>query len=120
VPWDVPQHGAPSRYQGWVRSRTPLPDGPGFRAAALAFLSDVHSHFPVARRLGGSFEPVGYTSLDQTLWIHRDLAWDDWWLATSESDVAHAGRALTRRSLHTRDGRLVATMVQEQLIPATR
>ncbi len=58
-----------------------------------------------------------YTSLDQVVWLHRNLWWDDWWLLTSESDIGHAGRALTRRLLYTRDGRLVASMAQEQLIP---
>jgi acyl-CoA thioesterase II len=89
-----------------------------WNAAALAFLSDYHSHFPVARRLGGPFEPWGYTSLDQSLWVHRDVAWDTWLLLATESEAAHAGRALTRRQLFTRDGRIVASMMQEQLIPA--
>jgi acyl-CoA thioesterase-2 len=71
----------------------------------------------VARWLGGSTEGQLYTSLDQSLWLHRDLPWNDWWHLTTEGVVAHGGRALTRRSLHSRDGRLVATMAQEQLIP---
>jgi acyl-CoA thioesterase-2 len=72
---------------------------------------------PVARRLGARFEPLGYTSLDQSLWLHRDEPWDDWRLLTSVSDVAHGGRAFTRRTLHARDGRLLASMAQEQLVP---
>ena len=116
VPWQA-QAGSSSGYRAWVRPRFPLPADPALHAAALAFLADYHSHFPAARRLGGPFEPFGYTSLDQVLWIHRPLAWDDWWLLTSESDVACAGRALSRRLLHARDGRLVATMAQEALLP---
>jgi acyl-CoA thioesterase-2 len=72
----------------------------------------------VARRLGGNFDPIGITSLDQTLWVHRDLPWDDWWLLDSESDVAHGGRAFSRRRLFARDGQLIATMAQESLVPA--
>jgi acyl-CoA thioesterase-2 len=115
TPW---RPAASSRYRAWVRPRFPLPDEPALRAAVLAFLSDYHSHLPAARRLGGHFEPMGYTSLDQVMWVHRDLAWNDWWLLTSESDVACAGRALVRRSLHTREGLLVATMAQEALLPS--
>ena len=107
-----------SRYGAWVRPRFPLPAERAWHAAALAFLADYHSHMSVARWLGSFREPRFYTSLDQSLWLHRDLAWDDWWHLTTEGVVAHAGRALTRRSLHARDGRLVATMAQEQLIPA--
>ena len=54
---------------------------------------------------------------DLHLPLHRDLPWDDWRLITTECDVAHGGRALSRRMLFTPDGRLVASMAQEQLIP---
>ena len=116
IPWQLePQ--ASSRYAGWVRPRIPLPNDRCLNAAALAFLSDYHSHFSVARKLAGSFEPFGYTSLDQVVWVHRDRPWDDWWLLRTESDVAHAGRSFTRRVLHARDGQLIASMAQEQLLP---
>jgi acyl-CoA thioesterase-2 len=117
MPWRDPSPGTPSSYRGWVRPRVPLPDDPALNAAAIALLSDYHSHFPSARRLGGPFEPWGYTSLDQVIWMHRDAPWNDWWLLTSDSEVAHGGRALTRRRLFSRDGRLVASMTQEQLLP---
>jgi len=120
IPWRDAGAGALSRYQAWVRPRVPLPEDRAVGAAALAFLSDFHSHFSVARKLALPFEPVGFTSLDQVLWVHRDLWWNDWRLLTTESDVAHAGRAFTRRMLHTRDGQLVASMAQEQLIPGAR
>lgn len=109
---------ATSRYQGWVRPRAPLPKERALHVAALAFLADMHSHLPAARRLGGPFEPFGYTSLDQSLWLHCEEPWEDWRLVTSVCDVAHAGRAFTRRTVHARDGRLLASMVQEQLLPA--
>lgn len=117
-PWRNTAAETPSRYCAWVRPRFPLPNDSAWNAAALAFLSDYHSHFPVARRLGGPFEPWGYTSLDQSLWVHRNVAWDEWLLLATDSEVAHAGRALTSRQLFTRDGRLVASMMQEQLMPA--
>ena len=117
TPWRTATVDGHSRYQAWVWPRFPLPPDRALHAAALAFLCDYHSHMVVARKLGSNFEPVGYASLDQALWIHRDAFWDDWWLLTSESDVAHAGRALTRRVVHSRDGRLTASMIQEQLIP---
>ena len=118
TPWSVNGAQSSSRYGAWVRPRFPLRPERAWHAAALAFLADYHSHMSVARWLGSFAEPHFYTSLDQSLWLHRDLAWDDWWHLTTEGVVAHAGRALTRRSLHARDGRLVATMAQEQLIPS--
>lgn len=111
------QRAALSRYQGWVRPCAPLPKERALHVAALAFLADMHSHLPAARRLGGPFEPFGYTSLDQVLWLHYEEPWDDWRLVTTVCDVAHAGRAFTRRTVHARDGRLLASMAQEQLLP---
>jgi acyl-CoA thioesterase-2 len=116
--WRCETPAATSRYQIWVRPRVPLGEDPGLRGAAMAYLADLHSHWPVVRKLAGDFGPGGFVSLDQVVWVHRDLPWDDWRLVTTESDVAHAGRTLCRRSVHTRDGRLVASMLQEQLIPA--
>ena len=105
-----------SLYRAWVRPRKPLPAEPAFHAAAIAFLADLHSHVPVARRLGYHFEPFGYTSLDQVVWVHRSLSWIDWLLLTSVSDVGQGGRAFSRRTLHGRDGRLIASMAQEQFV----
>lgn len=115
TPWRH-EPGGDARYRAWVRPSRPLPDDPGRHAAMVAFLSDYHSHWPVARKTG-RFEPQGFVSLDQTLWLHRDLPWDGWRLITSECDVAHGGRAFSRRMLHAADGRLVASMAQEALIP---
>jgi acyl-CoA thioesterase-2 len=117
TPWKPAGPDGASRYQGWVRPRAPLPEERALQAATLAFLADMHSHMAVARRLGAHFEPIGYTSLDQTLWVHQDEPWTDWRLLTTVSDVAHAGRAFTRRTLHARDGRLLASMAQEQFVP---
>src|SRR5262245_9924029 len=105
-----------SLYRAWVRPRVPLPAEPAFHASALAFLADLHSHVPTARRLGYHFEPFGYTSLAQVVWVHRSEPWSDWRLLTSVSDVGHGGRAFTRRTLHARDRRLIASMAQEQFV----
>ena len=68
-------------------------------------------------KLGSGFRPSGFVRPDQVLWLHHDLPWDDGRLITTESDVSHAGCALTRRTVHTRDGRLLASMAPEALIP---
>ena len=118
-PWAVDGPNDSSRYAAWVRPCVVPAEG-AERAAGIAFLADFHSHWPVARRLGGPFEPAGFTSLDQTVWIHRDEPWDDWWLLTSWTAGAHHGRSLGHRTLHDRAGRLVASMAQESLIPGAR
>ena len=115
TPWRAGRALALPRLGAAARRRCPTERA--LHVAALAFLADMHSHMPVARRLGTHFEPFGYTSLDQVLWLHRDEPWTDWRLLTSVCDVAHGGRAFTRRTLHARDGRLLASMAQEQLVP---
>jgi len=117
LPWDDPVPGRRAEYHCWVRPRHPLGDDPALEAGVLAYLSDYHSHLPLARQLGGGFDTFGFTSLDTSLWLHVALPWHDWRFLHSECDGATAGRALTRRRLFARDGRLVATMAQEALIP---
>ena len=118
-PWALETSAADSRYQAWVRPCAPPRSAAG-RAAGIAFTSDYHSHWPVARKLGGPFDTTGFTSLDQSVWIHREDPWDDWWLFTSWTDQGHAGRSLGHRTLRTRSGRLVASMAQEAMIPGAR
>ena len=120
-PWDVAT-GEPSHYRAWVRPRFAPPRDHAEHAAAVALLADYHSHWPVARALGGEphFETTGFTSLDQLVWLHRDLPWDDWRLIASEAPIGHAGRALGHRRLYARDGRLVASMTQEAMLPTAQ
>jgi len=116
-PWE-PSLSGESRHGGWVRPYRTIPDRPGRHAAATVFLSDALSHWPVRRLLGGRSEPGDYTSLDTAVWLHRDEPWTDWRYIESECAIGHGGRATSRRSLYARDGRLLATMVQEALIPS--
>jgi len=116
-PWDV-DPSLPSTHGGWVKPFRPLPDDFGVHAAATAFLSDALSHWPVARVLGGHDEPGSYTSLDTAVWIHRPEPWHDWRYIESTCEVGHGGRGLSRRMLYDRSGTLIASMVQEALIPS--
>lgn len=115
-PWQPDGYGGETVH-AWVRLREALPADPALQMGLIAYLSDVHSHFAVARSLNARPEPDGFTSLDESIWFHRQELWDDWWLLTSRCVSGHAGRALTTRELRTRDGRIVATMQQEALIP---
>jgi acyl-CoA thioesterase-2 len=115
-PWE-PAAGATSDYRGWVRPRIALADKPWLHAASIAYLSDCHSHLPVARLLNAHFEPIGFTSLDTKIWFHRAEPWSDWRLIESVCDIGHGGRGLMQRRLFARDGRLLVTMAQEALIP---
>jgi acyl-CoA thioesterase-2 len=102
--------------RGWARPRLPLPDDARLHEAALAYLTDWASQGSIQRRFSPGFEPERFVSLDHAIWVHHPARWDDWWLITAHSPVASAGRSLTQREVYTRDGRRIASIVQESLL----
>jgi acyl-CoA thioesterase-2 len=52
-------------------------------------------------------------SLDHGMWFHRPFRVDEWLLYAQVVPVAVEGRALARGSVFSRDGALVASVVQE-------
>jgi acyl-CoA thioesterase-2 len=55
-------------------------------------------------------------SLDHAMWFHAPFRADDWLLYLQESPAASGARGLARGQVFRRDGRLVASVVQEGLI----
>jgi acyl-CoA thioesterase-2 len=55
-------------------------------------------------------------SLDHALWFHRPFDAHEWLLYTMDGPSASGALGFTRGTLHTRDGRLVASVAQEGLI----
>lgn len=104
--------------QVWVRTTGPLPDDPDVHRCILAYASDMTlldtSLFAHGRMI---FDPgIQAASLDHALWFHRPFRADEWLLYAEDSPSASGGRGFTRGSLFSRDGRLVASVVQEGLI----
>lgn len=109
--------GAPAQ-DVWLRTTGPLPDDPAIHRAVLAYLSDMtlldtaligHGHYVFDVKLQ-------IASLDHALWFHRPFRADEWLLYTQDSPNASGARGLTRGLLFSRDGRLVATAMQEGLM----
>jgi acyl-CoA thioesterase-2 len=50
------------------------------------------------------------------MWFHRALRADEWLLLDHESPAAAGARAFSTARVFTRDGRLVASVVQEGLV----
>lgn len=102
----------------WVRTVGKVPDDRGIQAAILAYLSDMTlldaSLYPHGTSV---FDPrLQAASLDHAMWFHRPIRFDDWLLYSQESPSASGGRGMTRGSLYTRSGVLVASVAQEGLI----
>lgn len=104
--------------QIWMRASGTLPDDPATHRAVLAYLSDMTLLDTALVAHGKSvFDGSSQVaSLDHALWFHRPFRADEWMLYDQESPNAGGARGLTRGSLFTSDGHLIASVMQEGLI----
>ena len=102
----------------WFRLIDRIGDDEELHKRLLAYASDFHL-------LGTSTFPHGISylqpnvqmaSLDHALWFHRACRIDEWLLYSCDSPAAVGGRGLSRGSIYTREGSLVASTAQEGLI----
>lgn len=102
----------------WMRANGALPDDPAVHRAVLAYLSDMTLIDTIlVRHQHTVFDAeVMAASLDHAIWFHRPFRADEWLLYSQVSPTAQSGRGLARGSLYSRDGRLVASVIQEGMI----
>lgn len=107
----------------WVRaagslSEMGVAEDPALHRAILAYASDFSL-------MGTSILPHGISimdpklqpaSLDHCIWFHDEFKADEWLLYAMDSPRSSNGRGLSRGSFYSRDGRLVASTIQEGLI----
>jgi acyl-CoA thioesterase II len=99
----------------WMRVRGALMDDPNLHRCALAYASDMGALEPSLRTIGAGFgdSSMQVASLDHALWFHRPFRFDEWLLFAFEPMSVAAGRGLSRGSVWSRDGQLVASIAQE-------
>ncbi len=102
----------------WVRATGPAPESRQLQAALLAYLSDMTLLDTSLYAHGTSVfdSNIQAASLDHAMWFHRPADLSDWMLYTQDSPSAQSARGMTRGSLFSRDGTLIATVAQEGLI----
>jgi len=102
----------------WARTTGPVPADRGVQAAILAYLSDMTLLDTSLYAHGATiFDPnIQVASIDHAMWFHRPTDFEDWLLYTQDSPNAGGARGMTRGSLFTRSGVLVASVAQEGLI----
>jgi acyl-CoA thioesterase II len=106
------------RQRVWMRIDGKLPDEPLLHACLLAYASDLtllDSVLSVHGEVWGEGGVIG-ASLDHALWFHRPFRADEWFLYDCWSPSASGARGLATGRMLTRDGRHVATAVQEGLL----
>ena len=102
----------------WVRAVAPLPDDPAIHRAVLAYLSDM-TLLDTAMIVHGKSvfsKELQVASLDHSMWFHRPFRADQWLLYVQDSPSSSGARGLTRGSVFSREGALVATVAQEGLM----
>jgi len=102
----------------WMRIDGKLPDDPLLHACALTYASDLTLLDSVLSVHGEVWGPGGVVgaSLDHAFWIHRPFRADEWFLYDCWSPSAAGGRGLATGRMFTREGRHIATAVQEGLL----
>lgn len=107
-----------SRQIVWMKAWERLPDDPGVHRSALAYVCDYTLLEPVLRRHGAAWADDGVVtaSLDHAMWWHHDGRMDEWVALVQDSPVATRGTGLGTARLFSRDGRLLASVVQEGLV----
>ena len=104
----------------WMRADGTLPDDRLLHVCLLTYASDLTLLGSVLAR----HEPVAahpqMASLDHAMWFHRPFRADEWLLYECFSPTASGSRGLATGRFTTRDGRLVATTVQEGLVRLPR
>ncbi|MFC5289131.1 acyl-CoA thioesterase II [Actinokineospora guangxiensis] len=104
--------------QVWMRADGVLPDDPLTHVCVLAYASDMTLLDAVLAKHGvywGIDDVIG-ASLDHAMWFHRPFRADEWVLYDCESPSASGGRGLATGRFFTRDGQLIATVVQEGML----
>ncbi|PPK67635.1 acyl-CoA thioesterase II [Actinokineospora auranticolor] len=104
--------------QVWMRADGTLDGDHMLHVCVLAYASDMTLLDAVLARHGvywGTDKVIG-ASLDHAMWFHRPFRADEWILYDCLSPSASGGRGLATGRFFTRDGQLVATVVQEGLV----
>lgn len=126
VDWDVriipaeqttKTEGIAAQQRVWLRHTKPLPDDAVFHICTLAYMSDM-TLLGVAK-VPHPDESTQNASLDHAMWFLRPFRADDWLLYDQTSPSAGLGRALTQGRIYSRDGVMVAAVVQEGMMRLT-
>ena len=106
----------------WMRADGRLPDDPLQHVCVLAYASDMTLLDSILAKHGVAWglDRVIGASLDHAMWFHRPFRADEWILYDCSSPTASGARGLATGRFFAKDGRLIATVVQEGLLRIVR
>ena len=102
----------------WLRTKGEMPDDRQIQSLVLAYTSDYNllttALLPHGRAT--DYRKIQMASLDHAMWFHRPFRVDEWLLYSIDSPSASGARGFTRGNIFDRQGKLVASVVQEGLL----
>ena len=102
----------------WMKAHELLSGNINLNQVMLAYASDYHF-------LSTALHPHGVSSndknlrmatIDHSMWFHHPFDFDDWLLYSAESPFSGSARGLVRGQFFNREGKLVASTMQEGLM----
>ena len=121
IDWENPVPREPN-LQVWMRAMGTVTgeqaENRGLHQALLAYMSDAFLIDVCMVVHGRSFmnTSMQVASLDHALWFHDDFRADEWLLHTVEAKRVSGGRGLAYGNFYTREGKLVASTMQQGLM----
>ncbi|MCH8256733.1 MAG: acyl-CoA thioesterase II [Proteobacteria bacterium] len=102
----------------WIKGNGIAPDDARLNLALLAYQSDQALLGTARLPHRGKYDHknMQVASLDHSIWFHHAVNVNDWLLYSLDSPIAAGARGYTRGTIHTADGKLVASCMQEGLI----
>lgn len=116
-----PKKSEPFRHV-WLKAKGKLSDDLRVHQEVLTYASDYNllgtAILPHRDKLEN--KEMFFASLDHALWFHRPFRADEWLLYQLDSPSSSNARGFTRGNIFSRDGALVASVVQEGLMAVRR
>jgi len=108
----------PAHLDLWLRVQGALGSEQRLHQCLLAYASDLTliDTMCLPHAIGVLDPQHQFASLDHAMWFHRAFRVDEWLFYSQESPVAHGARGFATGRIFSRDGNLVASVVQEGLI----
>ena len=102
----------------WFRLSEKIDVPDEMHRALMAYASDFHLVGTATLPHGISYikDDLLMASLDHGMWFHRPARVDDWLLYSCDSPSSSGGRGLARGLIYDRNGRLIASTIQEGMI----
>ncbi|XP_047324200.1 acyl-CoA hydrolase 2-like [Impatiens glandulifera] len=110
------QTKGPSIFRYWFKSKGKLSDDPALHMCVVAYASDMMltSVSTIPHKKKGL--TITQTSLDHSMWFHRQFRADEWILYSMTSPTAINARGLCIGQMFNRKGELIVSLIQEGLI----